>query len=129
MSDLISELVSKLGVEEGQAKGGAGLIFKLAQEKLGPDFSKVAASLPAVQNLIASAPQAGGAAKMVGGLLGALGGDKAKGLADLAGLAGGFSQLKLDSSMVAKFLPIVLEFAKGQGGQEIAGLLARVLKK
>ncbi|MFZ5563806.1 MAG: DUF2780 domain-containing protein [Thermodesulfobacteriota bacterium] len=129
MADLISELVSKLGVQEGQAKGGAGLLFKLAQEKLGGDFSKIAAAVPGVQDLIASAPKAGGLAGLAGGLLGAVGGDKAKSLAGLAGLAGGFSQLKLDSGMAAKFIPVVLDFVKSKGGPEIGALLSKVLQK
>jgi hypothetical protein len=129
MTELINELVSKLGIKEEQAKGGAGLLFKLAQEKLGGDFTKVAAALPAVKELISSAPQGGGGAPWVGGLLGALGGDKAKGLSDLAGLAGGFAKLKLDSGMVAQFIPIVLEFAKSKGGPDILNLLAKALKK
>jgi hypothetical protein len=78
-----------------------------------------------VKDLISSAPANGGAAKLVGGLLGAMGGGKAQGLSDLAGLASGFSQLKLDSGMVTKFIPIILEFAKNKGGQEILGLLAK----
>ena len=32
MEELIGQLVSKLGVQEGQAKGGAGLLFKLAKD-------------------------------------------------------------------------------------------------
>lgn len=128
MTELIGVLVSQLGIQEGQAKGGAGLLFKLAQEKLGGDFSEVAGALPGVKDLIAAAPQAGGAAKLVGGLLGAIGGDKAKGLAGLASLAGGFSQLKLDSGMIAKFVPVILGFVKGQGGQAVADLLAKALK-
>lgn len=129
MTELISELVSKLNVEEGQAKGGAGLIFKLAQEKLGGEFSKVATAVPDAKDLISSAPQAGGVGKLVGGLLGTVGGSKSQGLSDLAGLASGFGQLKLDSAMVAKFIPIVLEFVKGKGSQDVVALLAGVLQK
>ena len=128
MEELIGQLVSKLGVQEGQAKGGAGLLFKLAKDKLGGDFSKVAAAVPGVNDMMSAAPQAGGAAKLVGGLLGAMGG-KAQGLAGLASLAGGFSQLKLDSRMVTKFVPIILEFVKGKGGAEVVGLLSKVLQK
>ena len=128
MEELIGQLVSKLGVQEGQAKGGAGLLFKLAKDKLGGDFSKVAAAVPGVNDMMSAAPQAGGAAKLVGGLLGAMGG-KAQGLAGLASLAGGFSQLKLDSWMVTKFVPIILEFVKGKGGAEVVGLLSKVLQK
>ena len=129
MNELIRELVSKLGVQENQAQGAAGLLFKLAQQKLGGDFSKVAAVLPGVKDMISAAPEAGGLAKVAGSLLGKLGGDKAGGLADLASLAGGFSKLKLDSGMIAQFIPVILEFVKGKGGQEVMALLAKALQK
>ena len=128
MNELIAQLVSQLGVQEGQAKGGAGLLLKLAQSKLGGDFSKVAQALPGVQDLISSAPASGGAAKLLGGLAGALGGGKAGGLADLASLAGGFSQLKLDPSMIGKFVPVILSFVQGKGGQDVGRILSSVLK-
>ncbi len=129
MNELIAQLVSQLGVQEGQAKGGAGLLFKLAQDKLGGDFGKVAQMLPGVQDLISAAPQAGGAAKALGGLASMLGGGKAGGLADLASLAAGFGQLKLDPGMIQKFVPVIMSFAQGKGGQNLVALLAGVLKK
>lgn len=129
MNELIAELVKNLGVQQNQAQGGAGLLFKLAQDKLGGDFSKVAQALPGVQDLIKAAPESGGAAKLFSGLAGALGGGKAAGLADLGALAAGFSQLKLDSGMIAKFVPIILNFARSKGGAELVGLLSKVLQK
>ncbi len=116
-------------MQPGQAQGGAGLIFKLAQSKQGGDFSKIAAALPGVQELIAAAPQSGGLAKLAGGLLGSIGGGKAQVLADMAGLAGGFANLKPDSAMVSKFIPIVLEFVKGRGGAGVVELLSKALQK
>lgn len=129
MNELIAQLVQQVGVQEGQAKGGAGLLLKLAQSKLGGDFSKVAQAIPGAQEMIGAAPEAGGAAKLLGGLAGALGGGKAGGLADLASLAGGFSQLKLDPSMISKFVPVILGFVQSKGGQDVVKLLAGVLKK
>lgn len=129
MNELVTQLVSQLGVQEGQAKGGAGLLLKLAQSKLGGDFSKVQQAIPGVQELISSAPEAGGAAKLLGGLAGALGGGKAGGLADLASAAAGFSQLKLDPSMIQKFVPVILSFVQSKGGAEVVNLLTSVLKK
>ncbi len=126
MNELITQLVSQLGVQEGQAKGGVGILLRLAQSKLGGDFSKVSALIPGVQDLIKAAPEAGGAAKMLGGLAGALGGGKA---ADLASLAGSFGQLKLDPSMIGKFAPIILSFIQSKGGQDVVKLLADVLNK
>lgn len=124
MNELISQLVAQLGVQEGQAKGGAGLLLKLAQSKLGGDFSKVAAAIPGAQELISSAPAAGGASKLLGGLASALGGGQA---GDLAALAGGFSQLKLDPGMIGKFVPVILSFVQAKGGADVVKLLSAVL--
>ncbi|HAL92163.1 MAG TPA: hypothetical protein DCM68_03965 [Verrucomicrobia bacterium] len=126
--ELIPELVSQLGIGADQAKGGAGLLFKLVQSKLGGDFSKIASALPEVTGLIQSAPQAGGAAQLLGGLAAKFGGGKGASLAGLASLAGGFSQLKLDPGMIGKFVPVILSFVQAKGGGELQALIAKVLK-
>ena len=64
-----------------------------------------------------------------GSLAGALGGGKAGGLADLASLAGGFSQLKLDPGMIGKFVPVILNFVQSKGGAGAQQLLAKALQK
>lgn len=131
--ELIQQLVSSLGVNEDQAKGGAGLLFNLAKDKLGAgDFQQLSNAIPGVLDLLGAAPASGG-----GGMMGALGsvasslggnlGGKMEGLGDLANLAGGFSQLGLSSDMVGKFVPIVLSFVQNQGGDGIKGLLEKVL--
>ncbi|NLF17091.1 MAG: DUF2780 domain-containing protein [Lentisphaerae bacterium] len=127
MTDLIRELVTRVGVQESQAEGGAGLLLKLAKDKLGGDFSKVTAALPEAETLIGAAPAGGGAAGLAGGLLGALGGDKGKGLAGMAGLADGFSKLNLDRGKAAQFVPVILDFLKSKGGPDLGALLAKVL--
>lgn len=126
MNELVKLLMSQLSIQEGQAKGGAGLIFKLAQEKLGGDFSKLAELIPGIKELIASAPSSGGAGKLLGSLLGKLGGGKAGALGDLASLAGGFSKLGMNKAMVAKFIPVITDFLKSKGGSDAAALLARL---
>lgn len=125
MNELVQQLVSQLGVQEGQAKGGAGLLLKVAQSKLGGDFGKVAALIPGVQDLIGAAPSTPSAAGVLGGLAGALGGGKA---ADLAALAGGFGQLKLDPAMIGKFVSILSAFIRSKGGEEVVKLLTNALK-
>ncbi len=125
--DLLNMLTSQLGISEEQAGGGAGLIFNLAKEKLGGDFSQITDAIPNVSGLMDKAPDAGG-----GGLMGAIGGIAssfgAGDIGNLASLAGGFSKLDLDAGMVTKFVPIVLEFVKGQAGDGVMGLLSKVLK-
>lgn len=129
MNELVSQLTKGLGVQEGQAQGGAGLLLKLAQSKLGGDFGKVAAVVPGVQDLIKAAPEAGGAAKLLGGLAGALGGDKAGSLVGLTSLASGFGQLKLDPSMIGKFVPQIIAFVQSKGGKEVAQMLTKIWQK
>ena len=52
MEELIKQVVSQLGVQEGQAKGGVGLLLKLAQDKLGGDFSKITDVIGGADDLI-----------------------------------------------------------------------------
>lgn len=125
--DLIKLLVSNLGVSDEQAKGGAGLLFKLAQDKLGGgDFAQVTENLSGVDDMIAAAPGTGGGLMgAVGGALSSMGGSGQLGA--LAGLAGGFDKLGLDAGMIGKFVPLVLGFAREQGGEGVADLLKGVL--
>ncbi len=137
--ELIQQLVSSLGVNEDQAKGGAGLLFNLAKDKLGAgDFQQITDKIPGVSDLMGAAPTQSAAASAGGGMMGALGGaaaalgagglgDKLGGLGDLASLASGFSQLGLSSDMVGKFAPVVLSFVQSQGGDSMKGLLEKVM--
>lgn len=129
--ELIQQLTQGLGVDESQAKGGAGLIFKMAQEQLGDgDFAQVANALPGIGNLIGEAPAGGkGIAGAIGGLAGMMGGDSGGGqMANMAALAAGFSQLGLNPGMATKFIPIILSFTQSKGGDGIKDILAGVLK-
>jgi hypothetical protein len=137
--ELIQQLVSSLGVNEDQAKGGAGLLFNLAKDKLGAgDFQQLTDKIPAVSDLLGAAPAPSTGASAGGGMMGALGGaaaalgagglgDKLGGLGDLSSLASGFSQLGLSSDMVGKFVPVVLSFVQSQGGDSMKGLLEKVM--
>ena len=126
--ELIQQLTQNLGIQEDQAKGGAGLIFELAKQKLNDgEFTQVAGAIPGVSELIDSAPQPGtGLAGAIGGLAGAIGGGG--NIANLAALAGGFTQLGLNPAMVSQFVPVILSFAQNQGGDQVQNILAGVLK-
>lgn len=118
--ELVDQLTKNLGVSEAQAQGGAGLLFKVAKEKLSEgDFGKVAAAVPGVDSLVGAAPNGG----MLGGL-----GEVFGGAGGLASLAGGFSKLGLDSGMIGKFVPIILSFVQSKGGDAVKGILEKVLK-
>ena len=127
--ELIDLLTNNLRVQEDQAKGGVGLLFNLAKEKLGDsDFSEVAQHVPGINELIGSAPKSGGLGSALGGLASSIGGDVSK-LGNIASLASGFSELGLDSSMIGKFIPIILSFVESKGGSGVKGLLEKVLEK
>lgn len=132
--ELLNLLTSQLDVNQEQAKGGAGMLFKLAQDQLGSgEFAKVASAVPGIGDMISAAPKeeesGGGLMGAIGGLASSLGGgDKLGTLGVLAQAAGGFSKLGLSPDMVGKFLPIIMSFVQSKGGDEIKGLLAKVLK-
>jgi len=126
--ELIDQLVNNLGVSEDAAKGGSGLIFKMAKEKLGAgDFGKVASALPGINDLMKSAPESGGVLGGIGKLASGFGGGAGQ-LGNLTSLAGGFSKLGLDSGMIGKFIPIILAFAQSKGGDAVKSLLQKALK-
>jgi hypothetical protein len=121
--ELTDLLTKDLGVNETQAQGGAGLILKLAKDKLGPnEYSQIAAVVPEIEKLLSAAPSGGGG--LLGGFGKILGGEAG----GLASLAGGFSKLGLNSSMVIKFIPIILQFVEGKGGASLKALLESALK-
>lgn len=129
--DLVNLLVSNLGISEAQAKGGAGLLFKLAQDKLSSgDFAQVADNVSGIGDMMEAAPSAGSGGLMgaIGGLVSSLGGGAGK-LAGLASLSGGFEKLGLDVGMVGKFVPIVLDFVRNQGGEGVAQILEQLFSE
>ncbi len=127
--ELLQMLTSQLNVSEEQAGGGAGLLFKLAKNKLSSgEFSQITDAIPGISGLISSAPKSGGLARAIGGLASSFGGGKSQ-LGGLASLASGFSKLGLEADMIGKFIPIVLSFVQSQGGDTAKGLLEKVFKK
>ena len=47
--EIIQELTKTLGIKEDQAKGGAGLLFKLVKDKLDSgSFSQVSNAIPGI---------------------------------------------------------------------------------
>ena len=59
--ELIQMLVQQLGVSDEQASGGAGLLFKLAQEKLSSgEFAQVKDTVPGIENMMSRHPKRAG---------------------------------------------------------------------
>lgn len=128
-SGLISLLTDQLGITDTQAEGGSGALLRYAKQKLSTDdFSKVAGAMPETETLIKAAPPVEGLAAKLGSASSLLGGGEASGaVSSMAVLTKSFSSLGLDSGMIGKFVPIILEYAQGKGGGAVSSILKSVL--
>lgn len=133
-SDLINMLTSQLGVSESQASGGAGTLFKYAQDQLSPsDFSTVSDGLPGVDSLIGQAPEPkssssmlGSTSNLLGGSSSSVGGSSSE-LGDVAGVASAFSDLGMSPDMVNEFVPVILDYAQSAGSEQVMQILQGAL--
>ncbi len=125
--ELLDELKNNLGINDEQAKGGTGLILKLAQERLGGDFSQVKDAIPDTDDMMKAAPESGAASGLLKSATHVLGGSAEK-FGDIAALSSGFSKLGLNKEMVGKFIPIVMNFAQSKGGDTVKNLMGKVLQ-
>ncbi len=132
-ANLVQTLVKQTGVTEKQASGGAGLMLDYAKKQMSPgDFSQLTTSVPefgplATQGAKLAPPKPTGA---TGAATGAASGIKgAMGLGGgLSSLGGAFKALGMSPEMVTKFVPVLLDYAKGKGGAGAFGLLSKALK-
>ncbi len=126
--ELTNVLVQRLGISPQQAMGGAGALLQVAKTRMNPEaFAKLSQQVPDVSQLLsvvpALQPQSG-----LGGLAGKLG-----------GLAGGssigtaltavsiFQQLGMKPETMQKFVPVVVDYVRGNTGDAIAGGLNAAL--
>ena len=128
MNELISQLMGSLGLDAGQAKGGAGLFFKIIKDQLEDgDFSKIISKVGNVDDVLGAAPDTdSGIGGLLGGLASAVGGEKAGSLVDLAA---GFKKLDIDVGKLDDFVEVGLGFLKDKGGSEIVDLVKGILSK
>lgn len=113
--DLIKALSGEIGGTPEQTAGAAGALFGLAKSKMTPaDFGQVSKAVPGMELLLGAAPAAGGnAMSQLGGL---------------ASMASAFSKLGLKPEMVAKAIPVLVQFVSKGGGANVGKLLAAALK-
>ena len=124
---LVDLLTSQLGINKDQASGGAGSIFQLAKQNLNvEDFSSVAKAVPGIDQMMGAAPKVEGSSSTLGGISSMLG-SKSKKVGGIAGLTGSFEKLGLSGDMVDKFIPIILDYVKKSGGENVMSLLKGAL--
>jgi hypothetical protein len=123
MQELITKLSQQLRIDEKQARGGAAILFKAAKDKLGEfEFNKLLGPVAGVDTLIRQAPRSGGG--LLGGLASFAGGNTAL----IATIVSGFSKLHLSTDDAQKFVPIVLDYLRGQVGPDAVSILERTLR-
>lgn len=126
MKELVDLLSSQLKVDSKQAAGGAAIIFKAAQDKLGAQqFGSLLGNLGGVNDLIRQAPAADGIGKLFGGFASALGGGNA---ALIANIVTGFSKLGLTQQHAQQFVPVIMEFLRGKIGNSAVATLEKSLR-
>ena len=123
MEELITRLSQQLKIDDKQARGGAAILFKAAKEKLGSaEFSRLLGPVRGVDALINEAPPGGGG--LLGGLASLAGGNAAL----IATIVAGFSRLNLSGNDAQKFVPVMLDYLRGQVGPEAVSKLETTLR-
>jgi len=127
MKELIDALTKKLGVNAGQAEGGAAVLFKAARQKLGgAEFDKLLGGVPGLGDLMKKAPASGGGG--LGGLLGGLAGAMGGNAALISTIVGGFGKLGLGVEDAKRFAPVMMEFLRSKVGADVAAKIEKVLR-
>jgi len=128
MEDLIRQLTKELGVDKGQARGGLVALLRAGQQNLSrTDFQQFVADIPGADKLLASAPPPSTMSSLAGGL-GSLLGGRAGGAGRWAGLAASFTELGIGLDTAKKFGPIVIEYMRNHGGEDLVDKVRTALK-
>ena len=131
--DLVKLLAERIGIDETQARQGAGMVFSKAKEQLdGGDFEKLKGFVPDVDGMIDDAPEADAEASGGGGLMGMVSGAASKfgmgGLASAADLSAGFSKIGISADKLGPFLTTILEFIEEKGGPQARAMVEKFVK-
>lgn len=117
LPDLLSQ---RLGVSPVQAQSGAGALFQLAKNQMQANaFSKLSQAVPGMGGMLSAAPALQQSSQL-GGLSSLLGGGSA---GNMLGLASAFQQSGMSPNMIQQFIPVIIEYVKGTGGNGLAGSL------
>jgi hypothetical protein len=127
MDDLIRKLTGELGVTKQQARGGLVALLRTGQQNLSrPDFEQFVADIPGADRLLREAPAQSTLTSIAGGLGSLLGGRSSAGR--WAGLAAAFTELGVDLDTARKFGPIVIEYVRQHGGEDLVDKIRVALR-
>jgi hypothetical protein len=127
MDDLVKRLSKELGVNKKQAQGGLVALLRAGQQNMArTDFQQFVADIPGADKLLKSAPPPSTLSSIAGGIGSLLGGRNSPGR--WAGLAASFTELGIDLDTAKKFGPIVIDYVKHHGGENLVGKMRTALK-
>ncbi|HEX9207424.1 MAG TPA: DUF2780 domain-containing protein [Steroidobacteraceae bacterium] len=127
MDDLIRKLTKDLGVSKDQARGGLIALLRAGQQNLSrKDFEQIVADIPGADKLLRNAPPPSTLSSLAGGLGSLLGGRSGPGR--WAGLAASFTEIGVDLETAKKFGPIVIDFVREHGGEDLVEKMRVALK-
>jgi len=127
MDDLIKRLTKELGVNRNQAKGGLVALLRAGQQNMQRvDFEQFVADIPGADKLLEKAPPPSTFSSLAGGLGSLLGGRNSPGR--WAGLAASFAELGVDIGTAKKFGPIVIDYVRHHGGENLVDKIRAALK-
>ena len=127
MDDLIKRLTKELGVTRTQAQGGLVALLRAGQQNMArADFDEFVRDIPGADELLRKAPPPSTLSSLAGGLGSLFGGRSSPGR--WAGLAASFTELGVDLDTARQFGPIVIDYVKHHGGEDIVDKMKAALK-
>jgi len=127
MNELIKRLTKELGVSKAQAQGGLVALLRAGQQNMArADFEQFVADVPGADELLKKAPPPSTLSSLAGGLGSLFGGRSSPGR--WAGLAASFTELGVDLDTAKKFGPIVIDYVRHHGGEDIVDKMKTALK-
>jgi len=127
MDDLVKRLSKELGVNKKQAQGGLVALLRAGQQNMArADFDQFVADIPGADKLMKRAPPPSTLSSLAGGLGSLFGGRNSPGR--WAGLAASFTELGIDLDTAKKFGPIVIDYVRHHGGENLVGKMRSALK-
>ncbi|MCG9697888.1 DUF2780 domain-containing protein [Shewanella sp. Isolate11] len=125
-SDLVSSVMSQLGLNETQAEGGLGSLFTLAKSTLGNDsFAPIADAVPGMDSLLSAAPATDSSSGMSGLLSKA--GDLGSSLQGGAQVYDSFEKLGISKELAQPMVDIVKGYLDTHAGDGTTDLLMQGL--
>lgn len=125
-NDLVSSVMSQLGLNQTQAEGGLGSLLSLAQSSLsGDEFGSIASAIPGIDSLLSAAPAVDNESGMSGLL--AKAGDLGSSLQGGAQVYDAFEKLGISKELAAPMVDIVKGYLDANAGDGTTDMLMKGL--